>query len=294
MIAEVLLMLAGHSSSLFPKDSYTLDGELVGRFSLHPGERQALEALALISFRYRKVKSSCTRLSSSSSRYICALCASLVQILKQEYEALVVDTEAKVLGRDALLVGSGAFVPLSSLLSIFSEWNAPLAALENLMDELQSGKEWKAGPLMDMLLARSKTGVHRVANILSRLCIAVQEVWRSHLSAFLVHGSLSDIEPLATRDYTLVETSLPSCITLVSRESIQYVGRAIGTVKAVKWQKQLPRELAIEHTRLLQTVFPEDQHAFDLVISQIRTDVGEWLWHNVLTREDIDNAVDSL
>ncbi|EAU92822.2 hypothetical protein CC1G_01867 [Coprinopsis cinerea okayama7 len=291
MIAEILLILAGHSSSLFPTD-YTLNKDIIPL--LHPGERQCLESLGLIAHRYRKVRSACTRLSQSSSRYICALCASLSQILKEEYDALVVETEAKVLKRDALLVASGAFVPLSSVRAIFSEWDAPLAALSTLMDDLQSGTEWKAGPLIDMLLSRSKTGVHRVADILSRLSVAVQCVWRSHLTALLVHGSLSDIDPLANADYSLIDTSIPSCITPASRESIAYVGRAIGTVKAVKWQKQLPRELAMEHTKMLQSVLPEDQHAFDRVISQIRTDVGEWLWHNVLTRKDIDIAVDSL
>ncbi|TFK30929.1 hypothetical protein FA15DRAFT_38484 [Coprinopsis marcescibilis] len=290
MIAEVLLVLAGHSSSLFPVD-HTLNKDIVPL--LHPGEKQCLESLGLVAYRYKKVKSSCSKLSRSSSRYICALCASISQILKLEYEALVVETEAKVLARDSLLVASGAFVPMSSVRATFAEWDAPLAALSTLMDDLQS-REWKAGPLIDMLISRSKTGVHRVADIFSRLSVAVQIVWRSHLTAFLVHGSLADLEPLASGDYVLIEGSIPSCITPASCESIAYVGRAIGTIKAVKWQQQLPRELAAEHTRMLQGVLPEDQHAFDLAISQIRIEVGEWLWHNVLTRKDIDGAVDSL
>ena len=178
--------------------------------------------------------------------------------------------------------------------AIFSAWDAPLAALSTLMDDLQSDKEWKAGPLIDMLLARSKTGVHRVADIFARLSTAVQCVWRSHLTGLMVHGSLSDVEPLATKQYVLVESSFPSCISPQSRELIAYVGRAIGTIKAVKWRKQLPRTLAIEHTLMLESVLPEDQHSFDTVVSQIRINVGEWLWLNVLTKKDIEDAVDSL
>ncbi|KAF7347716.1 Gamma-tubulin RING complex protein [Mycena venus] len=66
---------------------------------------------------------------------------------------------------------------------------------------------------------------------------------------------------------------MPSCVSDQSRESIAYVGRAIATIKAAQWQKQLPRDLASEHTKLLQEVLPEDQHAFD---------------------RDVEDAVDSL
>lgn len=291
MIAEVLLVLAGHSSSLFPTDQ-TLHPSFTPL--LHPGEQQCLESLGLIAFRYRKIKEACNNLSHSPSRSICALCATLNLILRNEYESLVVETEAKVLQCDANLVGNGSFVPLSSIRATFSEWDAPLAALTSLIEELESEKYWRPGPLIDMLLQRSHTGVYRVADILSRLSIAVQRVWRTQLTAFLVHGSLSTVDPLASEKYILLEGSVPSCISAQSRDSIAYVGRAIGTVKAAKWQKQLPRSLASTHTAMLETVLPEDQHAFDLVISQIRTNVSEWLWLNVLTQKDVEDAVDSL
>lgn len=291
MIAEVLLILAGHTSSLFPTDH-----ALHPAFSplLHPGEQQCLESLGLIAFRYRKIKASCAALSHSPSRYVCALSATLNHILKDEYESLVIETEAKILRRDPILVASGSFVPLSSIRAIFSEWDAPLAALASLVQDLESETHWKPGPLIDTLLTRSQTGVYRIADILLRLSIAVQRVWRIQLVAFLVHGSLSPVEPLASDTYTLLEGSMPTCVSAQSRDSIAYIGRAIGTVKAAKWQKQLPRSAASMHTTLLERVLPEDQHAFDLVISQIRTNVSEWLWLNVLTQADVEDAVDSL
>lgn len=291
MIAEVLLVLAGHSSSLFPTD-YSLNPAISPL--LHPGEQQTLEALGLIAFRYRKIKSSCNKLSRSPSRYICALCATLSHILKEDYESLVIETETKVLKRDSTLVANGAFVPLSSVRAIFSEWDAPLAALAALVDEIEARKEWKPGPLIDLLVGRSKTGVHRIANILKRISTAVQRVWRTQLTAFLVHGSLSPVDPLAGGDFMLLDGSVPSCVSSQTYDSIAYVGRAVSTVKTVKWQKQPPSTLATEHTAMLEGVLPEDQHAFDLVISQIRTNVGEWLWLNVLTKKDVDDAVDSL
>jgi gamma-tubulin complex component 4 len=206
----------------------------------------------------------------------------------------VVSTESRVLKRDPNVVASGSFVPLSSIRATFAEWDAPLAVLESLVDQLEDQKHWQPGPLIDMLLARSYTGVYRIADILSRLSVAVQRVWRTQLAAFLVHGSLAAVDPLASDQYTLLEGSIPSCVSSQSRDSIEYVGRAIGTVKAAKWQKQLPRDLALEHTNLLETVLPEDQHQFDRAIMQIRTNVSEWLWLNVLTQKDVEDAVDSL
>ncbi|EGN93114.1 hypothetical protein SERLA73DRAFT_172262 [Serpula lacrymans var. lacrymans S7.3] len=291
MIAEVLLVLAGHSSSLFPSD-HNLHPAFCSL--LHPGEQQCLEALGQIAFRYRKIKDASSALSRSPSRYICALCATLNQILKDEYETLVVDTEAKVLNRDSSLVGHGSFVPLSALRATFSEWDAPLVALESLTSQLEAQDKWPPGVLIDMLLARSKSGIHRISDILLRLSRAVQRVWRAQLIAFLVHGSLAHEDPLASDSYTLLEGSIPSCISVLSRDSIAYIGRAMSIVKAKKWQKQLPREQALEHTTLLEAVLPEEQFDFDRVISQIRTNVGEWLWLNVLTRKDVEDAVMSL
>ncbi|KAJ7110068.1 gamma-tubulin ring complex protein [Mycena epipterygia] len=291
MISEIFLLLSGHESSLFP-----LGPSLHPQFAplLHPGEQQCLESLAQIAFRYRKIVASCKTLSRSQSRYVTTVSATLTHILKEDYQTLVVDTEAKVLIRDPNLVASASFVPLSSIRAVFSEWDAPFAALVALTEQLESERSWKPGPLIDLLLARAHNGVHRISDILSSLAVAVQRVWRTQLTAFVIHGSLSPTDPLASETYALEDGSMPSCVSDQSRDSIAYVGRAIATIKAAQWQKQLPRSLASEHTNLLQDVLPEDQHTFDRVIFQIRTNVSEWLWLNVLTSKDVETAVDSL
>ncbi|KAL4070657.1 Spc98 family-domain-containing protein [Scleroderma citrinum] len=291
MIAEILLVLAGHESSLFPS-SHILNPAF--RPLLHPGEEQCLQAMGKMAARYRSIKKACTTLMRSNSRYICTLCATLNQILKDEYEGLVVETEDKLLKRDPELVAQGTFVPLAAILAAFSEWDAPLTALESLMAQLESQDEWKPGPLIDMLLARSKTGINRISDILSRLCVAVQRAWRAQLATFLVHGSITVNESLASVDYVLLEGSMPSCVSPQTRECIMYVGRAIGTVKSKKWRLQFPREQAFQHAQLLETVLPEDQYRFESVISQIRINVSEWLWMHVLTRKDVEEAVISL
>ncbi|KAF9270639.1 hypothetical protein L218DRAFT_969134 [Marasmius fiardii PR-910] len=292
MISEILLVLAGHSSSLFLSD-HTIHPSFAP--ILHPGEQQCLESLGKIALNYRRIKSSCKLLStSSSSRYICALCAAINHILKDEYESLVITTESKILRRDSNLVGSGSFVPLSSIRALFSEWDAPMIALVALIDEIESQKEWKPGPLVDLLLERSRTGVYRIAHIFHFLCQAVERVWRTQLIAFVVHGSLSPTDPLVSEAFTLLEGSVPSCVSVQSCDSIVYVGRAIATVKAAKWQKQLPAGLAQEHAAALEGVYPDDRTNFDRVIAHIRTNVSEWLWLNILTMQAVEDAVDSL
>jgi len=37
-----------------------------------------------------------------------------------------------------------------------------------------------------------------------------------------------------------------------------------------------------------------DQYAFDRVITEIRTNVSEWFWMNVLTIKDVETSIDSL
>ncbi|CCL98083.1 uncharacterized protein FIBRA_00077 [Fibroporia radiculosa] len=291
MIAEVLLVLAGHSSSLFPTD-HTVHPAFAPL--LHPGEQQCLESLGQIAVRYRNVKQACSTLSRSPSRYVCALCASLGQILRDEYDTLIVDTEAKILQRDSSLVASGSFVPLSSIRAIFAEWDAPLASLESLVDELKAKDSWQPGNLIDLLLTRSHTGIHRIAAIHARLCEAVQRVWMSQLQAFIVHGSLHEKDPLVSKDYVLLDGSVPSCVSVQTRESISYVGRAIGTVRAAKWERQFPRDLIVDHTKMLDGILPQDRYNFDRVIADIRTGVSEWLWLNVLTHRDVEVAVDAL
>jgi len=291
MIAEVLLVLAGHSSSLFPTD-HTVHPSF--EQLLHPGEQQCLESIALLASRYRKIKNASSTLSRSPSRYVCALASTLNQILKKEYEALVVETEDKVLRRDSTLVASGSFVPLSSIRATFAEWDAPFVALETLIDDLCAHSDWKPGPLIDMLTLRSSTGIHRIANIMSRLSSTVQRVWKAQLISLLIHGSISDTDPLVSKDCVFLDGCVPSCISVQSRSSIAYVGKAIGTVKSARWKAQFPQSLAATHARQLEAVHAEDQYAFDRVIAEIRTNVSEWLWMNVLTIKDVETSVHSL
>jgi hypothetical protein len=340
MIAELILMLAGHPSSLFIST-----GELNPAFIglLHPGERSTLEYLARIAIKYRNLRSMVDQLGGGgvtlasrrspeegsitsqnaghpsqrvqTSEYLSSMC-SAIRVVLREYDELVVKTEARVLQRDDEMVASASFVPLAMLKAVFSEWDAPMAALHALMTHIHSlasrtdagaeGAGISPGRLVDLLLERSATGVARVASIMSELALAVQRVWTMHLIAYLVHGTLSPQDPFAFVDpvHRLNLDMMPNCIGAEARESIVYVGRAIMTVKAAgarsqfnsanAGRQQLPRSMAISNSKMLSRVLPQDGREFDEAMARIRANISEWLWTTVLTRKEVDEAIESL
>jgi len=300
MIAEVLLLLAGHESSLFQES--TIHPSFAPL--LHPGEQQTLQSIAQIAVRYRRVRAFCTATIQSRNRYICALCSTISAILREEYESLIIETESKILRRDDAFVGQGSFVPISAIRAAFSEWDAPLKALDNFVGQLEAKPLWPPGPLIDILLERANSGVHTVASVFSRVSIAVQRTWLTDLIPFIVHGRVSDYLPLAqekasssktkTSTYELLDGSVPSCVSVSARESILYIGRAVATISSSRKSKQFPRSMTIEHANLLDEAYPQDTHQFDQVIDTIRGNISEWLWLNILTREEVQDAVNSL
>ena len=300
MISEIILVLAGHPSSLFLEDG---SGSLKPAWKelLHPGEQQSLEYLSHIGLQYRRLKEDAKSISAESE-YISSMAASIRAVLA-EYDTLVVQTETSVLQRDDAMVAGGSFVPLASLKAIFSSWDAPLAALISLVEHIRTfpSGSMPPGQLIDLLLMRSDSGVERIREIMSRLAETVQKVWRMHLVAYVVHGTLSEQDPFALGNPSQLNADvIPKCVSEDARESIAYVGKAIVTIKSAKLPStqnktvRLPRELAVEHTTLLGKVLPQDSHAFEEVITRIRASVSEWLWTTVLTHRDVNESVERL
>ncbi|KAG8880919.1 hypothetical protein FRB98_004679 [Tulasnella sp. 332] len=356
---EILCVLAGHQSSLFAPDGHITPDFLP---LLHPGEVQTLETLVDLAARYARIQQAATQFkgsyqkltgdakgaSSSSStpstrplEYLSTLGAAISKVLK-EYESLVVETEARVLRRDDELVGGHSFVPLSSIRAVFSIWDAPLAVLDSLVIKIYAGPDdsihdapdpssnglpcWPPGRLIDLLLDRAQTGVQRIAFIMTELAEAVQKLWRTQLIAFMIHGTLSSVDPLAQNpqrsdkeedkpvsiahladsssstihvqtisSLVVNEAAMPRCLSAATKESILYVGKAVAVVKAQGHaQKQIPRNITIDHAKMLGCVLPQDRFDFDRVISEIRRVISEFLWTHVLVEQDVEDAVESL
>ncbi|KAG8920030.1 hypothetical protein FRC00_010568 [Tulasnella sp. 408] len=152
---------------------------------------------------------------------------------------------------------------------------------------------------------------------MSALAVAVQRLWRIHLTGFLLHGILSKSDPLAEppqtssasdsqRDKPLNTTKsisalvlnnacIPSCVTPQTRESILYVGKAVAIVKNQGYsQKQLPKQMIFEYSEAFERVLPQDGFSFDRVVAELRTTISEFLWAHVLKEKDVEEAVESL
>ncbi|WRT69549.1 uncharacterized protein IL334_006536 [Kwoniella shivajii] len=174
MIAEVLLLLSGHESSLFvPSTSTSGPSTLIASPHLteylHPGEITSLNALAGLAWKYRSIKSWATDVqrkgreailseSLSSTKwkgkqreiptsntnngtpnvYLTTLANSMINCLG-EYEVSIVETESKILSFESTLVQDDqGYVPLSSLVATFDKWQIPLTSLSSLIEEISS------------------------------------------------------------------------------------------------------------------------------------------------------------
>lgn len=295
MIAEVLLVLAGHDSSIF-QDS-TINSTFAR--SLHPGEEQALKSLAELAVRYRKIRSFCqSYFDSRKNRYLCVVCSTISSILVTEYESLIVETEAKILKRDDAYVAKGAFVAISTIRAEFSIWDAPLKALELFLDYLEQKPTCPPGYLIDLVLTRVDCGIQTVARIFSKIFDTVQKLWLADLAGFLVYGTISEDLPLIVEKqrsaFVFQEDCVPSCVSERLRDSIIHIGRSVVAVKRVSTAKQIPHEMEVKHTRSISSLSLQDIHQFEDGIDQIRSTINEWLWVNVLTKEDVEETLESL
>ncbi|KAN0063402.1 hypothetical protein ACQY0O_004568 [Thecaphora frezii] len=221
---------------------------------LHPAEVQILDHLATYSSRYVRIRSfahaeldharrrairSAVRDNSLASRplrsdaasaenpdaqvttHMVPLCSTLLTLLRS-YHDLVLKIERDVLASDAELVADKGFVSLANIRARMQTWDAPLSALDGLVDVLVAGPfgskrpgfapppapapvadeptpaagpsslrastEWTGGLLVDLLSHRATTGVRRVAECMAALRDAVEESWMIGLVAWVCYG----------------------------------------------------------------------------------------------------------
>jgi gamma-tubulin complex component 4 len=335
MLAELLLVLAGYPSAFFStsvnsigKETLTVADSL--REYLHPGEVASLNSLAELAYAYTKVKtwaidvqrkgreavlSESLAASSREGRskgkqkqvdaveapslYLCTLAGSVLDAL-DDYTVLVVDTEARVLSMDPGLVQDRhGFVPLSSLVATFSSWQAPMAALADLVETISRPPEstdagtqsaWTPGQLLDVLYEQTQTGNPLLRQIFTTLLASLHHLFLTHLVAFLLYGlaapSSSPTSPSIAIDigadalspqhrvYSLNPDLLPRHVRSNTRESILYVGRVAATLR--REGRSLPSTLVDAlRTEVMKVTGVEDGAGLDEAIQRARADVGE-------------------
>lgn len=322
MLNEVLMVLAGHPSAFFEEapagPSRQPTWVTSSRLSeyLHPGEVTSLNNLAILGYRYRSVRdwANDTRRAGQAALvgealqskhkgkgkgkqvdangdapgvYLVALAGGMLQLLA-DYERLIVEAEARILSRDSRLVQDDhGYVPLSNLVAEFDGWQAPLAALEDLVRRLSEPECRAAGNIIDLIRRSMDTGHPEIKRMFAQLLERTEALWLKHLSAFLLFGMAPSVstpnapaigidagpDPLSPqhRSYALNDQMIPSCVTATTRESILYVGRVSATLR--QEGKALPRRVVQELGAKLASAGLEE--GLQRAIDEARGVVGE-------------------
>ncbi|WWD20163.1 hypothetical protein CI109_104639 [Kwoniella shandongensis] len=322
---------------------------------LHPGEVASLNSLGSLAFRYRRIKTWAEEthrkgreavlvesLTSSSSgkgkhretakgngnddavaddspnQYLSTLAASLLDVLGG-YDLLLVETEARVLALDPVLVqDQQGYVPLSSLVAKFDRWQAPLASLSAMVDQLSappssssplsSTSNWTPGKLLDLIAEKTQTGNPFLEQIYTTIASALRHLFLTHLVSFLLYGiaptrstpttpSLAlDVgpDPLSPqhRVYALNEEMLPSSVKGKTRESVVYVGRVTATLR--REERSLPKSLVDGLREEIMRVTEMDEGGgLDEAIQRARAEIGEWLWKHILTGPQVAESIET-
>ena len=224
-----------------------------------------------------------------------ATVASTVQEALKEYMDLIIRTESRVISHDSALVQNDqGFVPLSSLVAVFAHWQAPMAALEDLVQTLCSPPDsndydfWTPGMVIDLVAERAQTGYSHIASIFTSIDTALHSLWLTHLTSFLLFGAAllpSKITPTSPslaldmgpdplsprhRSYELDPTMIPSDISHRTRESILYTGRVAATLQ--REGRQLPKLLI---AGLREELLSCSKGDLAKVVDRARLDIGE-------------------
>lgn len=315
MLAEVLLVLAGHPSSFFvPSPAHrpttlTVSPDLQNY--LHPGETSSLNALGDLAFRYRRIRQwaqttqragrdAILRENSKGKHkaekdalggdvYMSTLASEILESLKG-YELLIVEIETKILSMDPEVVQDRqGYVPLSILVATFSSWQAPLFALSDLVNKLSVGT-WTPGKLIEEISERGQSGNPILESLFGMLLAGLRTLFLTHLIAFLLHGhapaSSSSTNPSIGIDAGHDPLS-PQHRTYVLNEDLipQSIGRTtresllyVGRVAATlrREGRELPTEMISDLRDGIRKVKGfDDSGGLGEALTMARADVGE-------------------
>ena len=316
MLAEVLLVLAGHPSSFFvpfPPAPSTPTALVVSsklEAYLHPGETSTLNSLADLAFKYTKIRDWATQIqrqgrdavlrqstkgkqkdssSSPPNQYLCTLASGLLEVLR-EWDTLIVELETGILALDPGLVQDEmGHVPLSTLIAALSPWQAPLASLVHLVDQLRRNRMMTSGKLIDLVGSLTENGNPKIRDIFTALSRGLERLFLTHLTVFILNGITSTtsdasaqsigldggVDPLSPghRTYELNSQMLPASVSPSARASILYNGRVAATLR--REERQLPRNLMKDIRDEIMALEGLDRDDLDRAINRARAEVGE-------------------
>ncbi|CAG8783199.1 17294_t:CDS:2, partial [Cetraspora pellucida] len=306
---------------------------------LHEAEKTSLERLAALGFYYRyivlfldrqrgrkecnteskPVASDATEENTILHRgsYIHAFCNALNEVLV-DFQKTVIECEIRILNKEDNM---GGVVPVSQFVSAFGDYYIILPHLHQLIIEIEKNPlNYFGSRILNLIIDRCNTGVPELRTIMLRILQACHEVMYKHITSWIVYGHLQD--PFGEffvkdetskahikehfnqskwhRRFVLDESFIPNHIPLDVAKSIQFVGKAIATVRnsARPHEKNstLPHSLSSLHLQHLLQLSSRPifrQIELENVVTIIRDNVAQWLWQVVLTGDKVVECLEA-
>ncbi|CAG8511446.1 6042_t:CDS:2 [Funneliformis caledonium] len=349
MLHELLLTLSGLSGDLFVP--YPSEPETATTYKippefpfLHEAEKSSLERLAALGFYYRKLtnfldkqrgrnennenhgsvglqKDNETSLKSTPhGSFIHALCNAINEVLA-DFHKTIIESEIRILNKEDNM---GGVVPISQLVSAFSEYYIILPHLSQLILDVENNPVKYFGcRILNLIIDKCNTGVPELREIMLKLLHACHEVMFKHITSWMVYGQLVDpfgeffikdrtlqYNPIEIQeqfsqtkwhrrfilDESFISNNLPNDVA----KSILFVGKAIATVrnstKPYEKHSKFPDKLASLHLQyLLELSSRPIFHQIELenIVNIIRNNVAQWLWQVVLTGDKVVECLEA-
>lgn len=276
MLHEVLLALSGHPSPLFDQKAAGVASDFP---LLSASERDLLDSIGKLSVLHRRLRDRLAEIASSHRSTICRSVAnSLRQTHLARFQQKILDVEARILTKDANIVGAYDIVPLASVVGEFDGWHRLMAWYWDLTCFMRddSKAECSGACLIDRLRAQSQTGFPDIEQAATELSRVAETAWLRQLSPWILHGKLPTIG--ADDFFVQLEAShadqgetfrkgndlLPKFVASNTAASIVFVGKSLNQVRHYDAQAGLSlgsagqagelRQLAATHLRHLSSL----------------------------------------
>jgi len=285
MLHEILLSLSGHWSPLLGNDH----SDPAAASLISPPERQLLATAAHLSDLHRGLRDKTNGISNTHPSAVCrAVSTAIVAVHLAAFQRKVLEVEDSILRKDAALVGAYNIVPLTAVMSRFSEWTGRLEWLWELVEFMtadggrQDRAPCQAAQLIDRLQSELQTGYADIAETAQSLLQVAETSWLRQVSSWVLYGRIPTFgsydffirkEEGDGEVYTLHDDLLPSFVKPSTASSMLFIGvsinRARSRVSTDLGSSDLTK-VASQHQELAQLTFPINGAMFARAITSIR------------------------
>jgi hypothetical protein len=190
MLHEVLLALAGQPGSMFVYNKHpntvSTGFKVSGEAQMGVGERQELNSIIDLGYRYRLVKDLLEKLTKTSrSLYVRALC-NAVKRITDEYIVEISKVE-----REILRLSSFRVTTLAHLKSHFALYKTMFLELYDLLVEVET-LNLRGGELLNRVYERSHTGIPCLKSHVQHILLCVHGVFYRQLVSWITNGIIHD------------------------------------------------------------------------------------------------------